>query len=103
MADELPYPFLQDPEEMARFEGWTREQLSDLLAVRAGSMSSRDFDTKYRVERAILVLENEPEIGRDAFASEAVTLLGCRAFVALRDRVLRTDYRNGSRGPGRTA
>jgi class 3 adenylate cyclase len=57
VADELPYPFLQDPEEMARFEGWTREQLSDVLAVRAGSMSSRDFDTKYRVERAILVLD----------------------------------------------
>ncbi len=57
MADDLPYPFLQDPDEMARFEGWSHTQLADLLAVRAGHLSSRDFDAKYRVERAILVLD----------------------------------------------
>jgi class 3 adenylate cyclase len=57
VVDDLPYPFLQDPEEMARFEGWSKEQLVDLLAVRAGSLSSRDFDAKYRAERAILVLD----------------------------------------------
>ncbi|MEN8162233.1 MAG: hypothetical protein ABFS41_19335 [Myxococcota bacterium] len=57
MADDLPYPFLEDAEALARFEGWTRDQLADLLEVRAGRMSSRDFDARYQVERAILVLD----------------------------------------------
>jgi class 3 adenylate cyclase len=57
VADELPYPFLEDAEELARFEGWTQDQLSDLLAVRAGRMSARDFDARYQVDRAILVLD----------------------------------------------
>jgi len=57
VPDDLPYPFLDDPAELARFEGWTHEQLADLLAVRAGTLPARDFDAKYQVERAILVLD----------------------------------------------
>lgn len=57
MADDLPYPFLEDAAELARFEGWTHDQLADLLAVRAGRLSPQAFDAKYQVERAILVLD----------------------------------------------
>jgi hypothetical protein len=32
VADDLPYPFLQDPEEMARFGGWSKEQLERVEA-----------------------------------------------------------------------
>ena len=88
MADDLPYPFLEDAEALARFEGWTHAQLTDLLAVRAGRMSSRAFDARYQVERAILVLD------LTGFTETAMTGGALRSFLIQRgEDVANLDFR----------
>lgn len=57
MAPEVGFPLLEDPVELARFHGWARTVYDDLLALQSGRMSNSEFDKKYLVKRAILVLD----------------------------------------------
>ena len=57
MTKPLRFPMLDDPAELARHQGWTREVYEDLLAVEGGRMPDADFDEKYLATRAILVLD----------------------------------------------
>ncbi len=57
MADPFPYELLEDPKELSRYEGWSEPVYRDLLALRKGHMSAREFDRKYQAKKAILVLD----------------------------------------------
>lgn len=57
VASVPPFELLDDPAELALSQGWSESQYRDLLAVQAGEMSHADFDRKYLVEKAILVLD----------------------------------------------
>lgn len=57
MAQRPNFPLLEDPAELAHYQGWSREVYTDLLAVGAGRISHADFDEKYARTRAVLVLD----------------------------------------------
>jgi class 3 adenylate cyclase len=57
MSLELGFPLLDDPYELAPFQGWSKTVYADLLAVERGRMSDTGFDTKYLTTKAILVLD----------------------------------------------
>ena len=57
MTRRLPFEMLDEPSELARYQGWTEEVYADLLAVRSGRMSQDDFDRKYLKTKAVLVLD----------------------------------------------
>ncbi len=57
MSRSLPFELMDDPSELARFQGWSEEVYRDLLALQRGETSASDFDDKYLSERAILVLD----------------------------------------------
>jgi adenylate cyclase len=51
------FDLLEDPAELASFEGWSEEVYRDLMALQAGSFSREAFDEKYLRRSAILVLD----------------------------------------------
>jgi class 3 adenylate cyclase len=53
----LPFELLEEPAELARYEGWSRTVYEDLLAVQEGRLSHQAFDAKHLHETAILVLD----------------------------------------------
>ena len=53
----LPFELLEEPAELARYEGWSVTVYEDLLAVREGRLSHQAFDAKHLHETAILVLD----------------------------------------------
>lgn len=57
MARGFESPLLEDSAELARFQGWSKAVYDDLLALERGSLSDADFDARYRVTRAVLVLD----------------------------------------------
>lgn len=48
---------LVDPEELAGYQGWSREVYADLLAVQDGRLAAGEFDARYQVTKALLVLD----------------------------------------------
>lgn len=54
---EAPFELLDDPTELARYQGWSEEVYRDLLAVSRDEMSTAEFDSRYLSEHAILVLD----------------------------------------------
>lgn len=57
MAPRLRFQLLEDPVELAQFQGWSRSVYEDLLALESGHMGDAEFDKKYVATRAILVLD----------------------------------------------
>ena len=57
MAPKPGFRLLQDPVELARFQGWSKAVYDDLLAVEGSRMSDDEFDDKYLATKAILVLD----------------------------------------------
>lgn len=57
MAKRPSLSFLEDPVELARFEGWSETVYRDLIAVQRGTMSEQQFDAKYVRRLAVLVLD----------------------------------------------
>jgi adenylate cyclase len=57
MSPKLGFPLLENPEELARYQGWSKAVYEDLLAVQRGQMSEAAFDEKYLATKAILVLD----------------------------------------------
>ena len=57
MAPTANFPLLEDPGELALFQGWTRDVYVDLLALERGELLPSDFDAKYRTRKAVLVLD----------------------------------------------
>jgi class 3 adenylate cyclase len=57
MEDEVDFELLSNPEELARYRGWSEEIYRDLLSVEENRMSEAEFDDKYLSEKAILVLD----------------------------------------------
>jgi len=53
----IPFNLLEDPVELASYQGWTEDVYRDLLAVSRDEMSLAEFDAKYMTEHAILVLD----------------------------------------------
>jgi hypothetical protein len=53
----LPFELLEEPAELARYQGWSRTVYEDLLAVQEGRLSHQAFDAKHLHETAILVLD----------------------------------------------
>ena len=54
---DRPFEILEDPRELARYEGWSLEVYQDLLAVQQGRLSAAEFDARHLWEKAILVLD----------------------------------------------
>ena len=52
-----PFELLEEPAELARYEGWSATVYEDLLAVQEGRLSHQAFDAKHLHETAILVLD----------------------------------------------
>ena len=50
-------PMLQDPAQLAEFDGWTESVYRDLMALQAGEKSIESIDEKYLYRTAILVLD----------------------------------------------
>ncbi len=48
---------LVDPGELASYEGWSREVYADLLALQEGRLAAGEFDARYLVTKAVLVLD----------------------------------------------
>jgi class 3 adenylate cyclase len=57
MGGEIDFELLSNPEELARYRGWSEEIYRDLLSVEQNRMSEAEFDNKYLSEKAILVLD----------------------------------------------
>ena len=57
MAPKLGFQLLENPIELAKFQGWSKTVYEDLLAVESGRMPDAEFDNKYLATRAILVLD----------------------------------------------
>ncbi|MGK7877150.1 MAG: hypothetical protein AB4426_28800 [Xenococcaceae cyanobacterium] len=57
MGNNLFFELLEDPTELAGFQGWSKEVYQDLLAIEGGRMSAQQFDHKYLTTQAILVLD----------------------------------------------
>lgn len=53
----VPFPLLEDPKELAGYQGWSEEAYRDMLAVRSGEMSEDEFYSRYEWEKAVLVLD----------------------------------------------
>ena len=53
----LPFELLEDPAELAGFQGWSEEVYRDLIALQKGRLSREAFDEKYLRRSAILVLD----------------------------------------------
>lgn len=53
----VPFDLLDDPVELASYQGWSEEVYRDLLAFSRDEMSIAEFDAKYMTEHAILVLD----------------------------------------------
>ncbi len=56
-AQKLGFPVLENPAELAQYQGWSQAVYEDLLAVESGKLSDTEFDDKYLATRAILVLD----------------------------------------------
>ena len=57
MKEKIDFELLSNPEELARYRGWSEEIYRDLLSVEENRMSEAEFDDKYLSEKAILVLD----------------------------------------------
>lgn len=57
MATRYGFPLLEDPVELARYQGWSNVVHDDLLALEDGKMSEAEFDERYRATKSILVLD----------------------------------------------
>ena len=57
MEDVIDFELLSNPEELARYRGWSAENYRDLLSVQENRMSEAEFDDKYLSEKAVLVLD----------------------------------------------
>lgn len=57
MSDDLPFALLEDPGQLAAYQGWAKEVYEDLLALDRGTLSQREFDARYVYTRSILVLD----------------------------------------------
>jgi class 3 adenylate cyclase len=55
--ERFPFDLLEDPAELASFEGWSEHVYRDLMALQEGSLSRQDFDEKDLRRSAILVLD----------------------------------------------
>lgn len=53
----FPHPLLDDPSELASFQGWTEEVYADFLRLQRGELSEAEFNDKYHWERAILAMD----------------------------------------------
>jgi hypothetical protein len=53
----LPFELLDDPKELASYEGWSENVYADLLAVQEGRLSHQAFDSRHLHETSILVLD----------------------------------------------
>jgi len=54
---DFTFPLVEDPADLARYQGWDEAAYRDLIAVERGSLSKADFDQKYLATKAILVLD----------------------------------------------
>lgn len=57
MAKDDERALLEDPAELARFQGWRENVYRDLLAVQAGTLSAEAFDARYVRRACMLVLD----------------------------------------------
>ena len=57
MSPDPGFPLLENPVELARFQGWSKAVYDDLLALESGRMPVAEFDEKHLATRAILVLD----------------------------------------------
>lgn len=57
MARKFLHDLLEEPEVLARFQGWSEEVYRDFLSLQRGALSEPEFDRKYLVTRAILTLD----------------------------------------------
>jgi len=57
MADALPFALLDDPEQLATYNGWSEQVYRDLLEFQAGRMSHAELDAKYLYRTTILTLD----------------------------------------------
>ncbi len=57
MIEPFPYPLLEQPEELARYDGWSEQVYRDLLAYQSGQLSREELDAKYLHRKTILTLD----------------------------------------------
>ena len=51
------FELLDDPKELASYQGWSEQVYRDMLAVRSGKLSESDFYARYQWQKAIMVLD----------------------------------------------
>lgn len=54
---DFSYPLLEDPERLARCQGWSQAVYQDLLALQGGKLSEAEFKDRHIWTRAILVID----------------------------------------------
>lgn len=57
MNEPFPYPLLERPEELARYDGWSEQVYRDLLAYQCGQLSRQELDARYLHRKTILTLD----------------------------------------------
>ena len=57
MRDALPFALLDDPEQLATYDGWSADFYRDLLDFQAGRMSHAELDARYLYRTTILTLD----------------------------------------------
>lgn len=56
-AQTLPFQIIDDPKELASYQGWSEKVYRDMLAVRSGKLSEADFYARYHWQKAVMVLD----------------------------------------------